>query len=178
MEWYVIDKDYVNYLKKYDEFVPNIDYKNKMKCFLGIVLKTDTVDYFAPLTSYKPKFINMKNDIDFFKIMDKNTDKIFGAIDINNMIPVMPENYTKLTFDNLDKFREFENVREKKSYWKLLQKEASLLNEKEILLNAERLYHLKEHYPENNIARRCCNFKLLEKKCIEFNLKSRKEILK
>ena len=34
MECYAIDKDYVNYLKKYDELVPNID----LKCFLGVVL--------------------------------------------------------------------------------------------------------------------------------------------
>ena len=65
MEWYTIEKDYVNYLKKYDNFVSNIEYKNKMKCFLGIVLKIDGLDYFAPLTSYKPKFTKMKNDIDF-----------------------------------------------------------------------------------------------------------------
>ena len=38
LKWYVINKDYVNYLKKYDKFVLHIEYKNKMKCFLGIVL--------------------------------------------------------------------------------------------------------------------------------------------
>ena len=86
-----------------------------MKCFLGVVLKTNDVDYFAPLTSYKPKFVNMKNDIDFFKIKDNSTGKIFGVIDINNMMPIMPENYTKLTLENLDKFRVFKNNREKKA---------------------------------------------------------------
>ena len=60
MEWYAVDKEYVDYLKNYDEIVPDIDYKNKMKCFLGIVLTRDGIDYFAPLTSYKAKFINMK----------------------------------------------------------------------------------------------------------------------
>lgn len=44
----------------------------------------------------------MKNDIDFYMIQDKSIDKIFGAIDLNNMIPVMPNNYTKLTYENLD----------------------------------------------------------------------------
>ena len=43
MEWYAIDKKYVNYLKKYDKFVPNIDYKNKMKCFLGVILTTEGI---------------------------------------------------------------------------------------------------------------------------------------
>ena len=171
MEWYAIDKKYVNYLKKYDKFVPNIDYKNKMKCFLGVILTTEGIDYFAPLTSYKQKFINMKNDIDFFKIQDKKTGKIFGAIDINNMIPVTLENCTKLTIDNLDQYRKFENDREKKSYWKLLEKELSLLDGEEILTNAERLYHLKQSHPNNNIARRCCNFKKLEQKCLEYNTK-------
>ena len=169
MKWYAIDKNYIKYLKQYDDFVPNIEYKDRMKCFLGIILQTDNIDYFAPLTSYKPKFINMKNDIDFIKIQDKNTDKIFGAIDLNNMVPVMPENYTEITFDNLDNFRKFENNREKKSYWKLLNKELSLLNEKEILTNAEKLYRLKEQHPNNNISKRCCDFKKLEEKCLEYN---------
>ena len=76
----------------------------------------------------------MKNDIDFYMIQDKSIDKIFGAIDLNNMIPVMPNNYTKLTYENLDNFREFNNNREKKSYWKLLEKEAALLNGKKYII--------------------------------------------
>ena len=77
-------------------------------------MRLDGTDFFAPLTSYKKKFDNMKNDLDFFKIMNYKTGKIYGAIDLNNMIPVTSSNYTQVTFDNLEEFRIFDNQRDKK----------------------------------------------------------------
>ena len=119
MKWYALNKEYVNYLKKYDDIVPNIDYAGKMKCFLGVLLKSNKgMEYFAPLTSYKPKFITMNNDIDFFKIVGTQ-GKIYGAIDINNMIPVPKNEYTEVLYENISQFRDFKNQRERKSYWKL-----------------------------------------------------------
>lgn len=56
----------MEYLRQYDSIVPNIDYTGRMKCFLGIILKVEgDVEYFAPFTSYKPKFQKLKNNIDF-----------------------------------------------------------------------------------------------------------------
>ncbi len=169
MFWYSINNDYIKYLKKYDKFVPNVEYKNKMKCFLGIILRLDGTDFFAPLRSYKKKFDNMKNDLDFFKIMNYKTGKIYGAIDLNNMIPVTSSNYTRVTFDNLEEFRIFDNQRDKKLYWKLLEKELNLIDKNIIFENAKIIYVLKNLAPENNIARRCCNFKLLKEKCEEYS---------
>lgn len=169
MSWYAIDKKYINHLKKYDNLVPNNDYKNKMKCFLGIILENDGVQYFAPLTSYKPKFERLKSDIDFVKIKNPETGKIYGAINLNNMIPVTSKNYTEITFENLENFRTFKNSREKKLYWKLLCEEYNFLDEKLILKNAHKIYELKYRKPYNNVSRRCCNFKLLEEKCREYN---------
>ena len=169
MNWYILDKDYVKYLQQFDKLVPNIEYSDRVKCFLGVVLYTNGIEYFVPITSFKTKFINMKNDIDFYKIQDRKTNKIYGALDLNNMIPVMPNDYTKLNFDNLDDYRVFKNNRDKKQYWKLLEKEKSLLNEKMILKNAQKLYELRYKSPMNNISRRTCDFKLLEQKCLEYN---------
>ena len=53
-------------------------------------------------------------------------------------------------------------------YWKLLCTEASYIDENLILENAEKLYRLKEQRPNNNISKRCCDFKLLEEKCKEY----------
>ena len=168
MRWYALNKKYVNYLKKFDKIVPNIDYTGRLKCFLGVIFKDNKgLDYFAPLTSYKPKFITMKNDIDFLKIVGKN-GKIYGAIDINNMIPVPRNEYTEITLNNLSTFRNFQNLREMKSYWKLLQTELSCINEKSLLNNAEKLYRFVLKNPNSTLAQRCCNFPLLEEKCIEY----------
>ena len=101
MKWYAVKKEYIDYLKKWDKKVPNVDYGNRMKCFIGVIFIKNDIEYFAPLTSFKEKFISMKNDIDFYKITNYETGKIYGAIDINNMIPIPKEIYTEITFENL-----------------------------------------------------------------------------
>ena len=171
MEWYAIDKNYVSYLKEYDKFVPKIEYTGRMKCFLGVVLIIDgKFEYFAPITSYKEKFNTMNNDIDFYKIINEN-GKIYGAININNMIPVPRGKYEKITEQNLDLFRNFKNKRERKSYWKLLQNELKCINEEILLHNAKKLYKFVQDKPDSTLAKRCCNFNLLEEKCIKYIMK-------
>ena len=102
MKWYAVKKEYIDYLKKWDKKIPNVDYGNRMKCFIGVIFIKNDIEYFAPLTSFKEKFISMKNDIDFYKITNYETGKIYGAIDINNMIPIPKEMYTEITFENLE----------------------------------------------------------------------------
>lgn len=168
MQWYALNKEYVKYLKQYDDIVPNIDYTGRLKCFLGIIIESENgLEYFAPLTSYKPKFKEMSNEIDFFRLVGSN-GKIYGAIDINNMIPVPKSEYTEITFENLSDFREFLTNREKKQYWKLLQAELACINEKVLFNNAKKLYSFVTNYPQSPLAKRCCNFALLEEKCNEY----------
>ena len=168
MKWFALNKEYVNYLKKYDKLVQNVEYTGRLKCFLGVIFKSDNrYEYFAPLTSYKPKFNVMSNDVDFFKLVGKN-GKVYGAIDINNMIHVNQNEYS-ITLENLSEFRDFSTNREKKQYWKLLQTELSCINERILCNNAKKLYRFVTQYPNSVLAQRCCNFKLLEKKFTEYN---------
>lgn len=168
MKWYAVKKEYIDYLKKWDKKIPNVDYGNRMKCFIGVIFIKNDIEYFAPLTSFKEKFITMKNDIDFYKITNYETGKIYGAIDINNMIPIPKEMYTEITFENLESFREFKNKRDKKQYWKLLSKEIDLIDEHELLSSAEKLYRIVTNHPESYLAKRCCNFRLLEEKYLSY----------
>ncbi len=39
----VIDKDYVEYLKLFDNKVQNIDYKDKLKPYIGIILNVNNL---------------------------------------------------------------------------------------------------------------------------------------
>lgn len=177
MKWYALNKEYVKYLKQFDAIVPNIEYTGKLKCFLGVVFTGDNgIDYFAPLTSYKPKFISMNNDIDFFKIVNEE-GRIYGAIDINNMIPVPKNEYIEITLYNLPNLRDFDNKREIRSYWKLLQTELSCINEKVLLYNAEKLYRFVVQNPNSPLAQRCCNFPLLEEKCLEYMKEKERNII-
>lgn len=168
MNWYVLEKKYVKYLKQFDDKVPDVEYNDRLKCFLGIIIIYDSnVKYFAPLTSYKKKFDNLKSDVDLFKIVD-DKGKIYGAINLNNMLPVPDGTYHRLTLSNLDEYRKFENARQKKEYWKLLQKEMLCINEEIINKDASKLLHIIKSNKNSVLSRHCCNFSLLEEKCKEY----------
>lgn len=37
LRWYVVSKEYVDFLQKHDKRVENIDYKVKLKTYIGII---------------------------------------------------------------------------------------------------------------------------------------------
>lgn len=104
----------------------------------------------------------MKNTIDFLKI--KNGE--LGAINFNNMIPVLTTNFTLLDLD-----KSYKRTSDK-LYNKLLQEQLLWLNsnKKQVKTKAIKLYQLYiSNKLSDNIKERCCNYKLLEEKCIEYN---------
>lgn len=85
-----VNTDYCDYLRKFDNKVSYNKFEKELKPFIGILFQIDTCEYFALLSSPKPKHKNMKNTIDFFKIKDVE----LGAVNFNNMIPVNENNYS------------------------------------------------------------------------------------
>ena len=104
----------------------------------------------------------MKNTVDFFKIKDSE----LGAVNFNNMIPVNESNYSLVDLN-----KETLTIAELK-YQKLLREQLDWLNAnyKQVKNKSFKLYQLyiAGKLPEN-IKARCCNFKLLEEKCVEYN---------
>ena len=157
-----LDKDYCNYLRKFDNKVPYNYNEKELRPFVGVLFTINKCMYFAPLSSPKPKHLKMKNKVDFLKI---DNGKL-GAINFNNMLPV-----TKNNIIELDLNKECLTKTEQK-YTKLLKEQIYWLNR-----NNEKIYEkskkLYEKYLSktlnSSIAIRCCNFKLLEEKCIEYN---------
>lgn len=151
-----IDSKYCDYLRQFDDKVPYNKDKKELRPFVGILFQIHDCEYFAPLTSPKPKHLKMKNTLDFFKIDDGK----LGAINFNNMLPVMNQNYSIITFDSDKKYNE------------LLLHQLEWLNEnhRQIRKTSRTLYNL---YNSDNlipsIKNRCCNFKLLEEKCSMYN---------
>ena len=84
LEIVIVDSDYCDYLRQFDNKVAYNKHKKELRPFIGILFEIDTCKYFAPLSSPKPKHRKMKNMIDFFKIKDGE----LGAVNFNNMIPV------------------------------------------------------------------------------------------
>lgn len=138
-------------------------YKNKkeLRPFIGILFKIENCEYFAPLSSPKPKQKTMKATIDFLKIKDGE----LGAVNFNNMIPVRENNYAIVNL-NKPAFNESEQ-----KYQKMLIEQLDWLNThyRQIKSKSFKLYNLyiNDKLPKN-IKIRCCNFKLLEEKCKEY----------
>ena len=157
-----VDSNYCDYLRKFDNKVAYNKYEKELRPFIGILFEIDTCKYFAPLSSPKPKHKKMKNMIDFFKIKDGK----LGAVNFNNMIPVTDKNYTLIDLN-----KEALTMEELK-YQKLLKEQLNWLNShyRQVKNKSYRLYQLYNSGKlPDNIKSRCCNFKLLEERCLEYN---------
>lgn len=157
-----IDKYYCNYLRQYDKRV-SYNYGNKEnRPYVGILFVINNLEYFAPLSSPKSKHLKMRNTIDFFKL----DSGVLGAINFNNMIPVTNNNYTLIDFSKDNKTKN--EIR----YLILLENQLNYLNKyySSVIDKSSKLYNLyiNNRLPKS-IRHRCCNYPLLEEKCIEYN---------
>lgn len=168
LKWYVVDNEYVNYLKKFDDKVENINYSERLKPYVGILIKINEINYYVPISSVKEKHYKMNEDMDFIKIMENN--RILGVLNLNNMIPIDNENVRILKYKEINEYRKFKNDKEKHQYISFLSFELGLINDKieKIKSNAEELYNEKINRPNSKLSKRCCDFRLLEEKCKEY----------
>ena len=153
-----VDTDYCEFLRRYDTRVAYNIKDKKLRPFIGVLFMIEDYEYFAPLSSPKPKHLKMKNTIDFFKIRNGE----LGVVNFNNMIPVMNNNYKVINLNDL----------KDKKYSELLRNQIDWLNEHydQVKNKSYKLYSLHTRGRLGFlIMARCCNFKLLEKKCQEYN---------
>ncbi len=155
LNFYTVDTHYFDFLRGFE---PRVPFVKEYRPFLGIVLKVNYKNYFAPLGSPKEKHKSMHIQRDLIKIDDGK----LGVINLNNMIPIPISRCLKLELNELGD----------EKYQTLLRKQLIWCNEnsKEIIAIAEKLYHLicYSDKPNTMLRNRCCDFKLLERKCIEF----------
>lgn len=126
------------------------------------MLEVNSVKYYAPFSSPKPKHKKMKNGKDFRKI----NNGLYGAINFNNMIPVLDSALIEIDIANIADVK----------YRRLLQNQYNSIkaDEKGILKTAEKLRklifdaetNLSAH--DKVINQRCCDLVLLEEKYIEW----------
>lgn len=151
-----LDSKYCDYLRQFDKKVPYNYNKKELRPFIGVLFEINDCKYFAPLSSPKPKHKTMKTTLDFLKIENRN----LGAINFNNMLPVTNKNIIKLDLNKkcLTKTEE--------KYTKLLKEQIFWLNRNNNKLygRSKKLYDKYINGTLNkSIAKRCCNFRLLEK---------------
>ena len=153
-----IDYKYCNYLRKVEPKVPYNAGSKELRPFIGVLFAVDNGEYFAPLSSPKPKHLDMKNQLDLIKIDDGK----LGVVNLNNMIPVQKSDYDILDL-NLPPKTASELKRQV-----LLKKQLRWLNRNigEIQNKSKKLYELyNQNLLPRRIKERCCNFMLLEEKC-------------
>ena len=157
---YNVQEDYIDYLRETDQNV--LMNKNAHRPYVGVVLEVNTVKYYIPLMSPKPKHSNMRNSKDFHKIAEGK----YGAINFNKMVPVCETELTEIDIDN----------ESDPNYRSLLRNQfKELLNIKDIILRkSQNIHNLflsdnKDLSPNDiKIKERCCNFPLLEEKMHEY----------
>ena len=160
MRFYNITDDYIAFLRTFDTKVA--ENKHEARPYVGVVLEINGVNYYAPFTSPKPKHQKMKNGKDFRKI----NQGIYGAINFNNMIPVVAEALIEIDINNMDdeKYKnlllnQLNYVRADK---KQIEKVASELHT--LLLKSDD--ELSKY--DLQVKQRCCNIKLLEEKFLNY----------
>ena len=165
LKLYRINELYARYIYYQDEKVlKSFDIKSK-RPFIGIILKINEISYFAPLSSPKKKHEEMKNTIDFIKINNGRD----GVINLNNMIPIPEDQYYEINVK--------EEIRKDKKYGIILKYQIKWCNNNkmQIINNARKLYNLIINEKANlSLKKRCCNFKILEKKLNQYILNQEK----
>lgn len=154
MRFYHITDGYIDFLRSFDEKVALN--KKETRPYVGVVLELEGIKYYAPFTSPKTKHQKMKNGKDFRKINNGR----YGAINFNNMIPVLDSEVILIDIENLPD----------QKYKRLLQNQYKSIKAdiQGIQRTAERLRKLvlmdddKLSNYDRIIKSRCCNLSLLE----------------
>lgn len=153
IKFYEVDSNYINYLAQFEPRLfhnKQANQQNERK-YIGILLKINGFNYFAPLSSFKTKHCNMKESLDFIKIGN------YAVLNLNNMFPALSKYCQYVDFDKVPD----------EQYKKLLYSEYRIIKVKQekILKNSSTLYNYKiNNKEETPLAQRCNDFLLLESK--------------
>lgn len=171
LKLYTLSQKYFNYIKQFDKRVPSVAAGKDKRPFIGVVLEINGCNYFAPLTSPKIKHLHMHNAEDFLKIENGR----LGAINLNNMIPVPMQEVRKVEMN-----RELTDSEDTKKYKTLLENQRRWCNnhKKQIINKATNLRNVIDKPEKRHLRERCCDFPLLEKKCLEYENRVTKTIEK
>jgi len=123
--------------------------------YIGIVLSVNGYNYFAPLSSFKPKHKLMNEALDFIKVKD------YAVINLNSMFPVPDGEYQKVII----------SAEKDGRYRSLLLAEYRFIHsiQDKIRKNAMNLYKIKTKGTIiSKLTNRCNDFLVLEKAMSEY----------
>lgn len=153
MKFYYVEKNYINYLKQFDNQIPNISYTSNDKFVCGAVLNVNNKHYYAPISHFN------KRQRTNFAIYDN--DCIISTVRLCFMFPV-PSNVDVLApivFQNLDS-----------KYSSLIKKEYLYCKQhySELLDKAQKVYNIGTN-KNHRFNYTCCDFVKLEEICNKYD---------
>lgn len=148
--FYSIDKKYVDYLREYDQKVPNANYHEigaHEKLYCGVVIFIGTKPYFAPLSH------ETSNSQSSTIIKHKNGEKI-ASLRLKFMIPVID--------NSLLKVKKIEEENDSK-YQGLLSEELTYCRQhKDEITKKAKIVYSNTVNKKQKFETFCCNFEVLE----------------
>lgn len=156
LSFFRVDSVYCDFLRAVDSRVPYTMNHKSTRPFIGIVLSVNGFQYYVPLTSPKPKHLGMRNTIDFLKI----NNGVLGAINFNNMIPVIPECLSPVYLNIMPG-----DSQSDAAYKRLLGNQLTWCNshKTQIEKQARNLYSMiVNNKAPKSLVKRCCDFSKIE----------------
>ena len=152
--FYEVSEQYIDYLKLFEPKIPNINYGTNNKFVCGIVLSVVGFDYFAPISSFKKQ---QKTNI----LIKNSNGETVSSIRFSFMFPI-PKTEIKIKDFSKEEYK----------YRRLLLEEWQYCNsiKDKIISKAKYIYKRYNSGYDKMLMRNCCNFKLLEEKCLEYQL--------
>ena len=149
MDLYYIDDDYNEYLRDIEKSI-YITTHNYKRPYAGIILTINNLDYYVPLSSWKPKHEKMKDSITFMKIGNNKT----SVLNFNRMIPV-PYEKVSIIDTKIYQSDDIDTIK----YKHLLQSQLKWLNNNsdKIEKTAKNLYNIITSNSKNDRLRSYCN---------------------
>ena len=154
LRFYQVDRAYIDYLAQYAPHLfhnKGAGQRNERK-YVGVILNVKGMEYFAPLSSFKPKHKTMRETVDFIKIKD------YAVLNLNNMFPIPAGLAVYVDFSKEQDTR----------YRSLLLAEYRIIRaiQGKILKNASVVYnHKLQNGNATSLANRCNDFLALEEAC-------------
>lgn len=160
MQFYYVDKEYINYLRKKESKIPNIEYSNRDKFVCGKVLSVGDINYYVPVSHFNKKLQTN------FPI--KLNDEIIATLQFKFMFPAPDEAVKRVDFKEISS----SDVK----YADLLYKEYDYCkkHKDDIYKKAEYVYYKIGGNEKHYLYDKCCNFKLLEELYKEYESKKEK----
>ena len=177
MKWINVNEKYLDYLRETERRIPKTDYgTDKYKPFFGVLFEVGDLYYITQVSHPQDRHRKLKQQKDFFKLFDPNIrGRLLAVVNLNYMFPIPKEQTSPFVKKNIHTYRTFKTEKEKSQYIDLLDTELAIINSMDLGTKAQELYKLKYDNPEDEVSKRCIDFKTMEQLAVKYGKDKNKD---